>query len=402
MNQVSEAYDRIDFEGWASPRKSDLAGRYAGSANAARLAQNRGDELPGPPEQLHGVPIVWANQLEEPESIDAIALWEPFVIRGAVTLLSGTPGVGKSTLAYNLALQLVRGESVWGQTPREPIRVLAVDLETPQAVRFAKINRITGGARPENLAFWPECVRFDMRRAEAVVSGEQFGLIVLDTLSCAMPSENENDNSEAGVQMTALRELARSTNVAVLAIHHMGKSSGLTEHGVFRARGASARAAGADIVVNVEADRQSAESIVVKIEKSRFTQRQDLVLRRVPATETYEILETASRQPVTKTDRAAEWIGRLLRSEGPAGSTQGDLIRTAEEAGHTGGTVRRALEQLVAAGEVKRPEHGRYVHLSAMIEPAQSPTVEQGEHIEQSAQLCDVESSSGAMPRDDR
>src|SRR5262249_12587230 len=66
---------------------------------------------------------------------------------------AGPSGCGKSTFFYNLAVQAVRGEDFLGFPFARPLRVMYIDLETPDRLRATKLARITDWPPPCGLAF---------------------------------------------------------------------------------------------------------------------------------------------------------------------------------------------------------------------------------------------------------
>jgi len=79
--------------------------------------------------------------------------------------------------------------------------------------------------------------------------GVRVGAVIIDTISTAFALADENDNAEAARVCRILKQIGDECGVAVIAIHHYGKSA---ETGL---RGASAWRANCDVVLSVLADR---------------------------------------------------------------------------------------------------------------------------------------------------
>jgi hypothetical protein len=179
----------------------------------------------------------------------------------SITLLSGETGAGKSSLILNVALDVAGDGGRLFRDSARHLRVLYIDPENSGNYREGdrtgglcgrKIAR-TQRPRPPSLHFHDgrgvdlSSVSQRLRLAD-LITRERFELVVLDPLANLFNTKDENDNAEAAHQMKALNELSRSTGVAILAIHHLGKDA----NGIY-GRGASARLAAADVGVVLRA-----------------------------------------------------------------------------------------------------------------------------------------------------
>jgi hypothetical protein len=185
------------------------------------------------------------------------------VYPAAVTLFVGETGAGKSSMLYNLAIHAARNAELFGIGfgLGRPVRVMVVDPENAGSYRAtpvsgglcaARLERINAG-RPCDLWFHDgQNVNLSLAAhlvaLEELVRAKQFDLVILDTISVLFRTDDENDNTEAVRQMNSLRDLARSTAAAIVAVHHTGKAAanatGMAAH---YGRGASARLALADV-----------------------------------------------------------------------------------------------------------------------------------------------------------
>ena len=66
------------------------------------------------------------------------------LLRGSVTLLRSSPGLGKSWLALSLAYAAAAGGSACGWAAPRPARVLYVDAQMPLALLQARLAAIAG------------------------------------------------------------------------------------------------------------------------------------------------------------------------------------------------------------------------------------------------------------------
>lgn len=332
-----------------------------------------------------GTSVVWAEDLQDPGEAEDLNLWGPFIARGSVALWSGRAGVGKSTLAYNLAVHAAKGQPFGGLSfPTSPLRTLLVDLETPSGLRRPKLENIASGSVPSGIAFWSEQPPLSEMSLESTINDCGFGLVIIDTVSRAIPVRDEDDNAEATRQMAMLKNVAAATDAAIVAIHHLGK--GDSDQNVYSARGASARPAAADIVVAITDHPKLRDVKTLRLDKSRFTLDQVLHLQQ-SGEDRYELAEGLEGCCASKTESAKQAILERLEEFGPSGLALKEILaRVAHESSE--GTVRRALDDLVKVGKIKRLTRGVYC-AAAYAPSASSAQDPDPPHDEQSEQIED-------------
>lgn len=238
----------------------EVVGHLAGRFSRQRLLLALGDG-DGPPGAANPFARGLVRACDLPAGAPPTPLWFG-VYPGRASYLCGETGAGKSALAYNLAVHAARNVPLW-DTPfglGRPARVLYVDPEN--AGRYdagavegglcaTRLDRL-GAGRPADLLFHDgQGVNLNdgVHRAGLadLLRDERIDLLILDPLANLTPARDENDNAEGARHMAWLRELARDTGAAVLALHHAGKrwedAGAAQQYG----RGASARLAGADV-----------------------------------------------------------------------------------------------------------------------------------------------------------
>lgn len=185
-----------------------------------------------------------------PNDIDTVKLWQMCLYPATVTLFIGESGAGKSSIVYNMAVCAAQNESVFGVPfcVDRPLRILYVDPENAGQNCIKKLNRI-GKGRPSGLIFHAGD-NVDLSQPSQITALSQYitdqsiDVVILDPIANLFCTINENDNSEAARQMTALTRMSRRTGVCVIAVHHTGKE-GTGNYG----RGATARLASADVAM---------------------------------------------------------------------------------------------------------------------------------------------------------
>lgn len=180
--------------------------------------------------------------------------------QGTVFLLVGYHGTLKSFVAQSWAASVATGLP-WHDRPlSDARRVLYVAAEGVHglAKRFGAWQRWqNAGIEPRQLMTHRHPINLGHPPAVtelcAVVKGEGFGFVVLDTLAKCAAGLDENSARDAGVVLDSLyriREAAGPTGV-VGAVHHTGKQDRQT------ARGSSAIESGVDTIYRTEGDSRA-------------------------------------------------------------------------------------------------------------------------------------------------
>ena len=179
-------------------------------------------------------------------------LWGPIMERGAVTLLCGASGAGKTVLMYNLFGALTKGEAFLGLTPPKPLRILQVDNESPDSVQQELLEKF------QDCPNWLQLPR-DATWAEVEANAAECDVLLIDILSTFSPVQDENDNSAAERQLLPFLFLAKKHNISVVLTYHLGKDDYAAD-----LRGASARRAKTDIMVILYNKAENVREIFLK------------------------------------------------------------------------------------------------------------------------------------------
>ncbi|MBA2277416.1 MAG: AAA family ATPase [Chloroflexia bacterium] len=243
--------DAADFE--AAGGTADDVRRL--KATAARV--NASDLTP--PIACDG-PRLEIVRLSDVEARPIDWLWPDWLARGKVHILGGHPGDGKSTLTAWLAAVLSRG----GVLPDEAIAPSGgtlfllgedslddtlrprLDLHDADATRIDAIRAVTEGTQRR---------AFDLRKhldiARAELTRRRYLLFVIDPLTAFMPQTDRNAEGDVRDVLTLVTDLAEETDVAVLAVMHVGKPNGTNRRPLQQLLGATAFGAAARLVMMV-------------------------------------------------------------------------------------------------------------------------------------------------------
>ena len=190
--------------------------------------------------------LVSAGEIE-PGRIDWI--WEPYLPAGAVTLMAGAPGCGKSFLSIALAASLSRGLTPFHGRGTGKIPAAILSLEDDPARTIVPRLKACGADLGEIVIFdWrhPEADSLDSLSMREGTEGELLRvlregvkmhglrLVIIDTLTAFTPARMDGNEAVAVRQMMKpLARFASECGVGVLVICHARKrSSHDSTHGV--------------------------------------------------------------------------------------------------------------------------------------------------------------------------
>ena len=217
------------------------------------------------PEQPPGKPIptLWVETGPWTEETLPKRPWiaKGYLLRGSVTVVAGAGAAGKSMLCLGYATSLAFGEK-WGKfIPLQECRVSLLNAEDDadeQKLRLSAVLRSWGKApadlagRVARLGFSRSAhlVNYDpdtgmasptaaMNELTEHIKAFQPDVVAIDPL-VELHNANENDNQALRAVIACFRELARSTNCAILIVHHSRKGSGDAHGDMDMIRGAGA------------------------------------------------------------------------------------------------------------------------------------------------------------------
>lgn len=222
--------------------------------------------------------IIPSKEVPPPDPNAPEGLLGPFLPEPpGVVLLSGETSAGKTVWAYNVAFHIAEGKEFTGLTPTSPLRVLYIDLESPEAVHRALVQAI---GTSDNLLFAREMPRLLSSTAGQdelmdAIREWKVRVVFIDPLTVAWPVHDENDNAEADRQMWRIKEIAVATGTLIIALWNMGEGQLKAK---WRARGATARLDRVDLALNYTELSETERRLMIV--KSRYgTLGRDMTVR---------------------------------------------------------------------------------------------------------------------------
>lgn len=189
----------------------------------------------GPPEILVRAALEYADQMK-PEPVEW--LWEPWIAYGALNLLDGDPGLGKSLISTDIAAMSTLGRDMGsGKLSLPPIPVLFLSAEDDPArtivprleaaeADLERVQILRGFFQDDgkrNLVTFP--ANFD--ELEQLVRVKGYKLIVVDPLMAYLDSTiNGFRDQDVRLVLSRLADIAQETQAAVLMVRHLNKLAG--------------------------------------------------------------------------------------------------------------------------------------------------------------------------------
>jgi hypothetical protein len=156
---------------------------------------------------------------EEPETE---WLWEGILPAGGLSLLVAKPKVGKTTLAFNLAVAVASGREFLGRrTNQSPVIYLA--LEEKRSEIRKKLKAL--GEAPERICFhFGSAPEKAIEEVRTLLQETKAGLLIVDVLQKLCRVKDLNDYAQVTNTLEPLMAMAREQNCQILLTHHAGKA----------------------------------------------------------------------------------------------------------------------------------------------------------------------------------
>ena len=289
-------------------------------------------------------------QNEYHEKVESI--WGDLLYPSSIIQLNSEPGLGKTTFLYNLCYYGAQGQSFLDIYFSKKINSLYVDVETPGWKRKSKLETIIDGDFPDNLFFSNNLdLTNDYKELMKSINDKKLDLVVLDTQSRIFNLENENDNAEANGMLSILRHICNETGATIVLVHHTGKDD---SKGVYSGRGASAVAAGVDIVINMTSlDKDVLKLDVVKnrLNNDYFT----LQMKKI-GEDQFEPFNINQEDSVFIKYQAQD---EILNFDPGCYETK-EIQSILQANGYSKATITRDINGLFQSGKIRKVTHGVY------------------------------------------
>ena len=169
---------------------------------------------------------VWRRMAEVP-SKETEWSWPERVPLGAVTVLDGDPGLGKSTLLLDEAAKVSRGE----RGERRGVLLLSAEDDPEKTIRprldAAKAEQehvIILDAMETDDGEEPPVLPYDLDALETLIVAEEVVLLIVDPLMAYLDGRIDSHNDQqVRLCLHRLKLLAAKHNVAIVLLRHLNK-----------------------------------------------------------------------------------------------------------------------------------------------------------------------------------
>jgi hypothetical protein len=187
-------------------------------------------------------PVPMLVSLHKVEKREVEWLWPGRIPRGAVTVIDGNPGLGKSFIALDIAARLTTGRPMpneAGEHGREPGNILILngedDLSRTMRPRLdicgADTLRVTSlEGIVDSSGERPPLLPRDMELIEYTITKQEIEMVVVDPVFGFLDGElDSHKDADMRRLMFMLRRVAERTQVAIVLIRHFNKVSNVSD-----------------------------------------------------------------------------------------------------------------------------------------------------------------------------
>ena len=281
----------------------------------------------------------------------------PDVLPEGVTILGGKPKMGKSWMAYGLAVAVATGGVALGNKQVERGEALYLALEdNPRRLRKRLRKVLRGEPAPEGLDIWTRLPRLDEGGVEAIegwlVEHPDARLVVVDTLAKVRPRQRgQHLYSEDYAALERLLPLAADHGVSILVVHHLRKMD--ADDPLDTISGSTGLSGGVDGALILKRERGKADAYL-HVDGRDVEEPAELALRWDQNLASWNLMGEAHEYRMSEERRA---IVELLERSGEPTMAPKEI---AEALGKGESATKMMLRDMVADGQVLNPKRGQY------------------------------------------
>jgi AAA domain len=293
-------------------------------------------------------------------------LWAGRIPRGALTVLEGDPGEGKSTLALDIAARVTKGLPMpLSSATANPADVIILSFEDDVARTIRPRLEAAGGALdrahiitgvPDAHGDRPFSLAEDVPKLIAKIKELKAAMVLIDPLSAALDTIDGNRDQAIRKVLTPLSMAAQETGAAIVVIRHLTKSSGRV---IARGLGSIGISGAARAVLR--AGPLEGKDKIISVVKCNLGGPQPAIRYRVEGTEASTIGWVGEVDIGSESEEPSAWLEAkqfLLAhlKDGPVPAVV--IIKLAKAAGIATRTLQRAKADLGMASAQKAIEDG--------------------------------------------
>lgn len=319
---------------------------------------------------LAGITLMSGSEIIKLTPTRATHIWQDYVPRRCVTLVTGEGGVGKSLTLQALALAVTKGESFLGKdTEKGP--VLYLDLENDVELDLhPRFNKLSGGVESEAADLQVMLARHGLkldssesiRHIQQVIDIVKPVLVIVDPLVSTLTGDEDNAVYMRGI-LDTLSGLAKDNDIAVVVSHHPRKRGMFNDPGQMIRGSSDIRNA----VSSHFAIRESDGVLSIIHDKCRSAAKQaDLTYAIADSADGKQItVHTSTPKPRTTVAMAnAQLLKGYLTSEYQATAK----VIEALDGTLSTDAAKKAYKLLITMGEADSSKHGNWRLLNTIAE----------------------------------
>jgi hypothetical protein len=171
-------------------------------------------------------------------------LWDGRIAHGTLTLLDGDPGLGKSTMALDLAARVSRGLAmpfdIGSASSAADVIILSAEDHLATTIRprldaagadVRRVHAITAMPRTGDPDAPPTLAPDDIAKLEATIKTRQAKLVIVDPLMAFLTTDvDAHKDQDVRRVLRLLAAVAERTGAAIVVVRHLRKGAGSALH----------------------------------------------------------------------------------------------------------------------------------------------------------------------------
>lgn len=170
-------------------------------------------------------PISFISMDEVPDE-EPRFLYYPYFPQGAVTIIQGDSGIGKTAFLCKLAALVTTGSALLDSPCQDPGNVLLCSVEDDASVLRGRFLASGGNLKRCFITSESYKLSFLSKEIEDFIQQKEIKLVLFDPLQHFLGSNRDmNKANETRPVMAALKAMASRNNCAVVIVSHLGKAT---------------------------------------------------------------------------------------------------------------------------------------------------------------------------------
>src|SRR3990170_1078490 len=271
----------------------------------------------------------------------------PDIVPAGLSILGGRPKVGKSWFLLQIAHSVGMGGKLFNlQIVIGKVLYLALEDNPKRLQERLKASRVPEEARIVFHTEWRPLNDGGLGDLLIELEGDDYKLVILDTLSRAVPGVDQNDPTTIGPLMAQLQNMAINRNIGILVCDHIRKPMGFAGDPIDDIISSTAKTAIADTILALYKEQGKPGAVLMG--RGRDIPEVNLKLQFDQSTSCWQ--SEGDAREISLTERRQEILDAL------SGLGKSHLTEIASVVGQPKSNTYKRLQDLVNAGFVTRHE----------------------------------------------